>query len=121
MKASVQYNDFVGTSAADISDHTNLVEFLQSKGVDTNQYTPIGASFYHGYSDFFSMSIICVDNKQSTNTKPYIVKLSFDEEISHNDFFELFKRFEVVITKKYDNYDSHEISEEVTISADSEG
>lgn len=63
MKASVQYNDFIGTSAADISDHTNLNEFLASRGVDTDRYNAIGASFYVGYSDFFSASIICIDNE----------------------------------------------------------
>ena len=45
MKASTQYNDFVGTTAADISDHSNLTDFLNGRGVDTERYEPIGASF----------------------------------------------------------------------------
>lgn len=69
MKASVQYNDFIGTSAADISDHTDLNKFLSSRGVDTDRYDAIGASFYVCYSDFFSASVICIDQEQSTSDK----------------------------------------------------
>ena len=101
MKENTQYNDFIGTSAADISDHTNLEKFLESRGVDTNRYNAIGASFYHGYSDFFTMSIVCVDNELSTGSKPYIVHLSFEKDVTHNEFFDLFKRFTFILTKKY--------------------
>lgn len=62
MKASTQYNDFEGTAAADISDHSNLTDFLNSRGADTERYDPIGASFYHGYANFFSGSIISTIN-----------------------------------------------------------
>lgn len=115
MKASVQYNDFIGTSAADISDHTNLNEFLASRGVDTERYDAIGASFYAGYSDFFSASIICIDKEQSTQEKKHIVKIGFEAEFNKDEFFDLFKRFDVVISKKYDGYQDQEIDEEITI------
>lgn len=115
MKASVQYNDFIGTSAADISDHTNLNEFLASRGVDTDRYDAIGASFYAGYSDFFSASIICIDNEQSTADKKHIVKIRFEAEFDKDEFFDLFKRFDVVISKKYNGYQDQEIDEEITI------
>lgn len=115
MKASVQYNDFIGTSAADISDHTNLNEFLASRGVDADRYDAIGASFYAGYSDFFSASIICIDNEQSTADKKHIVKIGFEAEFDKDEFFDLFKHFDVVISKKYDGYQDQEIDEEITI------
>ena len=115
MKASVQYNDFIGTSAADISDHTNLNEFLAIRGVDTNRYDAIGASFYAGYSDFFSASIICIDKEQSTEEKKHIVKIGFEAEFDKDEFFDLFKRFDVVISKKYDGYQEQEIDEEITV------
>jgi hypothetical protein len=115
MKASVQYNDFIGTSAADISDHTNLNEFLATRGVDTKRYDAIGASFYAGYSDFFSASIICIDKEQSTEEKKHIVKIRFEAEFDKDEFFDLFKRFEVVISKKYDGYQEQEIDEEITV------
>ncbi len=77
MKASAHFNDFTGTSAADMSDHSSLKEFLQSRKVDTIRYEPIGASFYHSYSDFFTAYIICVDNDRSEENKPYIVNIHF--------------------------------------------
>ncbi|MEA4975765.1 MAG: hypothetical protein VB046_08530 [Paludibacter sp.] len=115
MKANTQYNDFIGTSAADISDHTDLRKFISSRGIDTEKYEPIGASFYHGYSDFFTASIICIDNEQSTKDKPYIVSLSFEEEFTHEEFFNLFKRFDVVVSRKHDGFQDYEINEEITI------
>lgn len=115
MKASVQYNDFIGTSAADISDHTNLNEFLATRGVDINRYDAIGASFYAGYSDFFSASIICIDKEQSTEEKKHIVKIGFEAEFDKDEFFDLFKRFDVVISKKYGGYQEQEIDEEITV------
>lgn len=114
MKASVQYNDFRGSAAADISDHTNLEEYLKSKKVDTNRFNPIGASFYHGYSNIFTMSIICIDRHYTTD-KPYIVSLSFDQKISETEFFELFKRFHVIVTTRLGSYDNLSIQEEHAI------
>lgn len=115
MKADVQYNDFTGTSAADISDHTNLNKFLASRGVDTDRYYSIGASFYAGYSYFFSASIICIDKQKSTNEKPYIVSISFEDEFAKDEFFDLFKRLNVVISTNYVRYQDQVIDEEIMI------
>lgn len=114
MKASVQYNDFVGTSASDISDHTNLTEFLISRNVDTDRFEAIGASFYSGYDDF-SASIICVDKEKSTDEKKHIVEISFEKDFGKEEFFNLFKRFNVIITKKFDGFQNNEIDEEISI------
>lgn len=115
MKASTQYNDFIGTAAADISDHSNLTDFLSSRGVDIERYEPIGASFYNGYADFFNGSIICIDNQQSTNNNPYIVKIHFNTEFTHEEFFNLFKRFNAVVTRRHGGHQDREINEEITI------
>lgn len=93
-KASVQYNDFKGTSAADISDHTNLVEFLRSKGVNTDKYKPIGAAFYQGYSTFSSASFICEDTENSKLIRLYM------RDVSQVEFFDLFKRLDVVFADR---------------------
>jgi len=100
MQASVHYDDFVGTAAADISDHTDLNKHLKSRGFDTNRYESIGAKFYAIYSDSFSASIICIDKQKSTEEKPYIVAIKLEKEFSRDDFFELFKSFEVIVTLK---------------------
>lgn len=115
MRADTQYNDFVGTSAADISDHLNLKDFLNSRNVSLDRYEPIGASFYHSYSDFFTAYIICIDKEKSEKDKPYIVNMHFEGEFTPQEFFDLFKRFHVIITNKYGGYTDHEINEEITI------
>lgn len=115
MKATTQYTDFEGTAAADISDHTNLRKFLQSRGVDTDRYEPIGAEFYNGDGDFFSASIICIDNDKTNAGKTHITSISFENEFDHNEFFSLFKRFSVVITTKDSGHQEKEIDEEITI------
>lgn len=115
MKADVQYNDFIGTSAADISDNTNLNKFLASRGVNTDRYDSVGASFYAGYSDFFSASIICIDKQKSTDEKPYLVSVSFENEFDKDEFFNLFKRFNVVISTKNSGHQDKEIDEEITV------
>lgn len=104
MKADVSYNDFRGTSAADISDHTDLNEFLRSRGVDTDRYQAIGASFYAGYEDFFSASILCLDKEKSTPQKPHTVKLGFEKDIKRKEFFGLFKRMSVVLLLDGEDY-----------------
>lgn len=114
MKANVQYNDFIGTSAADISDHRSLDDFLASRGININRFESIGATFYTGYSDFFSASILCIDKKQSTKEKAHIVKIHFESELSKEEFFDLFKRFNVIIMNKFSGFQNDEIDEEIT-------
>ena len=115
MKASVKYNDFIGTSAADISDHTNLDKFLASRGVDTDRYEAIGASFRADYEHYFYPGIICIDKEKSANGKTHIVKIEFEAEFSKDEFLSLFKRLSVVISRNYKGYQENEIDELVTI------
>ena len=112
MKAKVQYNDFVGTAAADISDHTNLTIFLQSRGVDMERYNAIGAKFYSGERGFFSASIICIDKNCGEGENP-IIEITFESDISRDEFFSLFKRFSVIITQE--DFNSQEIRDAITI------
>jgi hypothetical protein len=115
MKASVQYNDFKGTAAADISDHTSLNNFIENRGVDINRYKAIGAEFYSGYSDYFSASFICEDKELSTEQKKHFVGINFENDISKDEFFELFKRFNVVIKERFGGLENLEIEEVITI------
>jgi len=115
MKASVQYNDYTGSAAADRSDMKSLRDFISIRGVDTDTYLPIGAEFYHGENGYFNMSVICIDQNRSKESKPYIVSIDFEKEITVEEFFDLFKRFKVVITSKLGNFDTYEIKEDITI------
>lgn len=115
MNASVQYNDFIGTAAADISDHSNLNDFLANRGVDISKYDAIGASFSTGYSNYISVAIICIDKEQSTENKKHIVKLKFESKFEISEFLDLFKSFEVVITNNHSGYPESEIDESIRI------
>ncbi len=106
MKAKVQYNDFIGTAAADISDWINLEQYLKQKGIDTEQYEPIGVEFYNGVG-YFNASIICKDNRSENPNKA--VEISFENGLDKEEFFNLFKRFNVIVTKKYGNYQDWEL------------
>ncbi len=115
MKATTQYTDFTGTSAGDISDDTNLSKFLRSRGVNTERYNAIGAEFYHGYSRFFSASIICIDNEKSEENEPYIISISFENDFTHEEFFNLFKRFKVILTDKTGGFQDRAIDEQIIV------
>jgi len=115
MKADVQYNDFVGTAAADISDHTTLKALIIKRGLDAKRFEPIGATFYHGYAKFFNGAILCIDNEKSTPEKKHIVNISFEAEFTQEQFFDLFKRFSVHIHKKFNGYENMQIDEELVV------
>lgn len=95
MKASVQYNDYRGTVAADISDYALLSDYLKDRGVDVDRYEPIGVRFYSGYSEYVSVSFICIDH-QSDERKA--VTLKFEKQLSISEFLDLFKRMEIILT-----------------------
>lgn len=115
MKANTLYNDFIGTSAADISDHMNLNEFLEKQGVDLNCFEAIGATFITGINNSFTASILCIDKEKSTSNEKFITKIGFNKGFNNEDFFNLFKRFEVVITSKTGNYNNIEINEDIIL------
>lgn len=95
MKASVQYNDYRGTVAADISDYALLSDYLKDRGVDVERYEPIGVRFYSGYSEYVSVNFICIDH-HSVERKA--VTLKFEKEFSVSEFLDLFKRLEIILT-----------------------
>ncbi len=111
MKASVQYGDFKGTSAADISDHENLEAVLGRLGVDTARYKPVGVRFYSGYKDFFSGSIIALDQNQSSDKEPYLIEINL--QFSRDDFFDMFKRLDVVLLSRFTEYDDAELKDTI--------
>lgn len=99
MEAKVQYNDFKGTIAADGRDPENegvLKSFLVSKGVDVDKYHPVGFDFFAAERGYCNFSIICFDTE-----KENLVDIGFEGKQKYEDFFNLFKRFNVVGISKY--------------------
>ena len=118
MKADVQYNDFVGTVAADISDYlgTKYGDWLESFGkyfnIDEDRFKVIGISIY-GTDDFY-ISLLCIDKQKSTDTKEHIVSMSIKVENKKEILNFLFKRLHIVLHSKFDQkYPDIDYDEEV--------
>ncbi|MBB1138533.1 hypothetical protein [Myroides sp. WP-1] len=117
MKAKVQYNDFKGTVAADISDMiaVNKGNYISSIGeyfgVDQERFKVVGVSL-QGIQDF-ELTMLCVDKVKSTPFKEHLVKMQFDldAEGQKRMLGLLFKRLNVVLFDsgeedyENDNYD----------------
>lgn len=121
MKARVQYNDFEGTVAADISDGIGGIngDDLEAIGkyfdLDEKRFKIVGLSIY-GTSEF-SISLICVDKQKSTNVKEHLVnmicKLEDEKEILNS----LFKRLHIVLYDRFDDkYINADYDQEVLFS-----
>lgn len=95
IKARAQYNDYIGTAAADGHDWTSLKDYLANKGVDIEKYIPIGVDFYSGEGGFIHIRFICKD--KDVNEKR-LVTIGFEKEIDIKEFFAIFKRFNVIVT-----------------------
>lgn len=94
MKASVQYNDYLGTAAADASDFGSLGAYLKGRGVDTERYWPVGVELDAGNDGYVSLGFICLDKKRNDQA----VKVCFESKDKLEDFIGLFKRLNVVLT-----------------------
>lgn len=118
MKASTQYDDFKGTVSADISDLLGSRTSDDFKGIaeyfklDQERFKIVGLSIY-GTSNF-SVSLICVDKKESTSENEKIVKMLYDKEKETDILDILFKRLNIVLHNKYEKvYDSMDSDLEV--------
>jgi|SRR5690625_2974097 len=117
MKARVQYNDFEGTSAADISDALSqysgdtLESIADYFELNKSRFKIIGISIYG--TEEFMISLICVDKEESNEEKKHIVSMAVEMD-DENPLSILFKRLNIVIHNKYDSEDINlEIDREV--------
>jgi hypothetical protein len=118
MKASVQYNDFKGTVAADISDALggpggdDLKTIGQYFKLDDNRFKIVGLSIYG--TENFHVSLICVDKEKSSEFKEHIVSMRCDIDNEKEILDILFKRLQIVLHDKFDDkYPSLNYLEEV--------
>lgn len=109
--ASVQYNDYKGTIAADRSDDIRIREILEQKGLISDTERLIGVKLYRGTlgtSDaaFVSINAYKIDIAGSKDIKthvqntsdPKVLKVELD--ISLEEFMNLFKRLSLVLIQK---------------------
>ena len=102
MKASVQYNDLVGTAAADVSDfHNNHLQFYLKNtfnGYDDTRYKCEGCRIsMSDHSDYANVHFICYDNQKEKYV--YFTPL---KELTLKDMVSMFKRFDIVIGQDID-------------------
>lgn len=117
MKAKVQYNDMTGTAAADISDYylNSLNEYLSKKYSNfcSEKYYCVGCEFYTSYGQYPSVRFICRDIKNNTYQQ-----FQSDQDFSLVEFFELFKRFSIVLGQSIEDVEINENEEHVLKSRD---
>lgn len=115
MKAKVQYDDIVGTAAADISDFVNndmqayLVQTYPN--YDADRYKCKGYSFYISQGQRANVEFICYDTQENA----YARLTPVSKQITLENAFEMFKRFNIVIGK-----DIEEVNEVELIDVDLE-
>ena len=95
-EVSVQYNDFKGSSAADISDYSSLENFAEKFEINTAKFIPRGISLYCGYDNFVSVSIIC----ENTENENKLVSISLPE-MPISDFLNQFKRLHILLFNSF--------------------
>ena len=103
MKASVQYNDLVGTAAADISDFYNnsLQTYLKElyPHYDGERYRCDGCNIFTSDScENATVRFICYDTLERKYV--YFVPLN---DYTFKDVVNMFKRFDIVIGKMVDD------------------
>lgn len=98
MIAKVQYNDLTGTAAADITDFSlnSLEKYLTDHfdNYDTGRYFCVGCRLYIAgqSSNTVSIRFICLDKEEHKYV--YLCPL---EDMSYEEAFSLFKRFDIVL------------------------
>lgn len=105
MKASVQYNDLLGTAAADVSDFENnsLQSYLSRrfKSFNGERYLCVGCTIFDSGQNgipLLGIRFLCLDQKE--NKYVYLCPL---EKLSNDEILSLFKRLEIVIGKNIEN------------------
>lgn len=107
-EASVQYNDFKGTSAADISDFASLNDFATHCGIDISKFVPRGISLFCSYDHFVSLSIICeAVEKENKLISIGLPKMPISEILNQ------FKRLHIMLFERF--YQPSDEIEEVSI------
>ena len=100
--ANVQYDDMVGTCAADFSETS--ADFLKSIGFNQQGRFVLHLRCFSTYSSDFSVSIHYLKVNSFDEAKEALSqgKEVFEEtvDVSHADFFKHFKRFSLVLGRK---------------------
>ena len=96
MIAKVQYNDFVGTAAADISDFyaNSIDDYIKSLSdrYDTTRFHCVGCEFLLTSKSEITLVFYCNDLRDKT-----LVPFSFNKTFELGELCVIFKRLNVII------------------------
>ncbi len=101
-EADVQYNDWKGTCAADNSDHGSLSSMLLDSGQLAEDESIVALNFYMHYADRVYAHAYAIPLNTLTATRedrfsPVLAR-EIDFELTTQQFFKMFKRFDIVLT-----------------------
>lgn len=98
--ASVQYNDFKGTSAADRSDSLRMVDFLVDHGLASNSERVVGYRIIFDGNDGREIENpgIVIYLAEGSADDPTLHIRAVEVEMTTAKFFSFFKRFDCVFT-----------------------
>ncbi|MGO7750510.1 hypothetical protein E0H65_22580 [Rhizobium leguminosarum bv. viciae] len=106
-KASVQYGDWQGTASADDGHDIEFQSFLKDKGLIGEGAYAVAIRFYNGENfDKPSVRVVVADGTGHDDVNAQINAsgiLRFKElevELSLEEFFNLFKRFSIVLMSR---------------------
>jgi hypothetical protein len=101
MKAKVQYGDFEGTAAADLSDAISTFYGNRSDGLskyfklDENRFELVGVDISGIQRPF--LILICLDKNQSNDGENHYVRMTYDIEDKKVNLDTLFKRLNIIL------------------------
>ncbi|ELI8045055.1 TPA: hypothetical protein PXJ37_001457 [Yersinia enterocolitica] len=110
-KASAQYYDWIGTTAADNADNEKFNEYFVQKGLINHDEFLVGIEFNshvvpgeEGRSLFYINALLIKgkgadDFAEMVKQNKYVPIRKVDIEITVTEFFGLFKRFSIAISK----------------------
>jgi hypothetical protein len=114
-EASVQYNDWVGTCAADDSDIKDIWQFLKNgKHIAVDEFLigikvymePMGMEPIRQELDTFSLTAVVISAANRDEAEAYMRNPPFRAreidgiELSAYEFLKLFKRFDICLTAR---------------------
>lgn len=108
IRASAQFHDYTGDAVADQNDNiASISSYLNDRGLIGREEDVIAIDFYAGTEDRFMVNAIVVAAKGKDDISAWLNdkadplparKVSMD--VSIEEFFSLFKRFNIVIAPK---------------------
>ena len=109
--AHVQYDDWTGTGAADAADPDDIRSFAVRKGLLTDDEFLVGFEFYSGAKSsieprYFAVRIFVIEAGNYDGAVQEIAKRHpipvhvRDLDVGLDEFFDFFKRFNVVLTQR---------------------